>query len=494
MTGKVILAGAGPGDPGLITLKAKYALERADTVLYDYLAHPNLLKYCKPTAELINVGKRKGHHSQTQNNINALMVKFASEGKVVVRLKGGDPCVFGRIGEEMECLTEHHIPFEIIPGVTSAIAVPAYAGIPITQRELSRSFAVVTASAQEGDDVGDIHIPNAETLIFLMPVTQLDLIAQRVIKEISHFSTDTPAALIYKGTTASQKTILGTLGTIVALKDQHQLTPPAILVVGKVAGLTRKFNWTETLPLFGKRIVLLRTAGQGQEWVNPLSELGAEVIQLPMIEIVPNQQILTQIHPKEIDRFSLVVFTSPNGVKQWMTTLFENGYDARTLAKQKIAAIGSKTAALLKEFGIIPDILPEDFSQEGLLDTLPVIMAGETILIATAAGARETLPKELIQRGATVEVWKLYDTKMPDIISNQEINNGDWIIFTSSSTVTHFFESKLYNSQPITAFCIGKSTEETLKQHYQGPIIVSPKATIEATISVLLNHAGEEKK
>ncbi len=494
MMGKVTLAGAGPGDPLLITLKAMLALEKADVVLYDYLAHPNLLNYCRPDAELINVGKRKGHHSETQDTINNLMVKLANQGKRVVRLKGGDPCVFGRVGEEMEYLTQHNIPFEIIPGVTSAIAVPAYAGIPITQRELSRSFAVVTASVQDGQSTEDIRIPNAETLIFLMPVTDLVVIVQRVLSEIPHFIPNTPAALIYRGTTARQKTLLGTLDTILAIRDQFNLPPPAILVIGEVAKLTQRFNWTENLPLFGKRIVLLRTADQGQEWLNPLSELGAEVIQLPMIEIIPNDDILEKINSAAIAHFSMIIFTSPNSVKQWMTALFKNGGDTRALAHRKIAAIGPKTAALLKNYGIIPDIIPDEFSQEGLLQVLPNTLSQETILIPTAAGARETFPDQLKTRGATVEVWKLYHTQLPKTISDQQINEGDWVIFTSSSTVTHFFESQVWNHQQITAFCIGKSTLSTLQNYFQGDIVMSPKATIDDMMAVLLNYAKEQGK
>ena len=490
MRGRVTFAGAGPGDPGLITIKAKVALENADAVLYDYLAHPNLLTNCKSSAELINVGKRKGYHSQTQEAINELMVKLAQQGKHIVRLKGGDPCVFGRIGEEMECLTHHNIPFDIIPGVTSAIAVPAYAGIPITQRDVSRSFAVITATPQDGESTENIHIPNAETLVFLMPVTQLEILVKRIVVEIDHFTPDTPAALIYRGTTSSQKTLLGTLTTIVDLKNQHHLNPPAILVVGEVAKLTQKYNWTENLPLFGKRVILLRTAEQAQDWITPLSELGAEVVQLPMIEIIPQQNADKQITKAGIQKFSWLIFTSTNGVKQWMAALFKNQEDVRALAHLKIAVIGTKTASVLKDYGLVPDIIPQEFSQEGLLDTLPSDLSGQTFLIATAAGARDVLPTQLKTRGATVEVWHLYTTKMPTILSTQEIKDGDIVIFTSSSTVTHFFESRVWNQQVITAICIGKTTEATLKEVYQGKIAVSPKSTINDTINVLLNTAG----
>lgn len=484
--GKVYLVGAGPGDPELLTLKAKRLLVSADVVLYDYLAHPNLLLYCKKDALLINVGKRKGHHSKKQQEINTLLVDYAKHHKIVVRLKGGDPCVFGRVGEEMATLKENGIVFEIVPGITSAIAVPAYAGIPVTHRNYSRSFAVVTASPQEGDSVESIHIPNADTLIFLMPVTNSGIIAKRLLSEIPAFNADTPAVFIHRGTTAKQKVYQATLGTIEDVVKKENIQPPSLLLVGKVAALSKTFNWTEELPLFGQRIILLRSIVQGQDWAMQLQVLGAEAIQVPMIETIENTHLTAHIYADSLLPFTHLIFTSPNAVRITMQAIKNNHQDARILFGKTIICVGKKTADVLEEFGVLSDNIPDTFDQEGILSMLPKDLSQASILLPTSSIARDVLPNELKARGAEVSVWPVYDT-VATSQNNVEIQDGDWVVFTSSSTADNFFKSALWKNQEIKVFSLGSVTNREIQKHWHGEVITAETSSFDAVCESMLN-------
>lgn len=487
--GNVYLVGAGPGDPRLLTLRAKTLLEKADVVLYDYLAHPNCLNYCKKNAELISVGKRKGAHSATQNEINQLLVSFAKQNKTIVRLKGGDPQVFGRIGEEIEELNKHHIPFEIVPGVSSASAVPAYAGIPLTHRNLARSVAFVTGTLKTGDGIDDIHIPHAETLIFLMSVTHLEWIVERLTtpqpSKSPRFDIDTPASLIYKGTTSSQQKVVGTLANIVALRDEHHVSHPSILVVGKVAELSHTFDWYSKLPLFGKRIINLRTLKQGQILSEKLMDLGAEVIEYPMITIDPIMNEQKIISKAFLAPFTKIIFTSANGVEQFMMSLLNNGCDGRDLANKTILCVGPKTASALKSFGIIADNTANNYSQEGLLEMLPSNSKQDTILLPTAKKARPFLEEELKKRGSNVHKLALYDTVATTTSKPITACDNDIVVFTSSSIAEFFFESTLYKNQNIKAICIGTETEKTVKRHLNTNIYTAQSQTEDAIIQCI---------
>lgn len=489
--GKVYLVGAGPGAPDLITLRAVRILERADVVLYDYLVHPNLLYHCPETAERICVGKKKGHHSKTQQDINQLMAAFAAEGKKVVRLKGGDPCIFGRGGEEMEFLKTRGVAYEIVPGVTSAIAVPSYAGIPLTHRDLSRSVAFVTGTLKRGKSAENIPIPEADTLVFLMALTHLQPLVKR-LKTFRHFSGSTPVALIYKGTWAEQKTIPGTLDTIAAIQETHRLGTPALLVVGNVAGLADQLGWVHTLPLFGKRVIILRAVHQAQPLITELSLLGAEAIALPLLSFEPNERAQKRVTPNFLKKFTVLIFTSANGVDAFFNALFTKG-DARTLTGKRIVAIGPKTAEALKSYGIRADAMPPVYDAAAITKLFKKTLKQETVLIPTAEGARQALPAALRSRGAKVTVLRMYKTLCPPL-REIPLSGGDYVVFTSPSTVTHFFKSGIYNGQDIVPFCIGRVTADEAKKYLAGPLTIAADSTAESLINAILNNANGDSK
>lgn len=474
---QVYLVGAGPGDPELVTMKAVRVLAEAEVVLYDFLVHPNLLQYCHPEAKLVCVGKRKGFHSKKQTQIHQLILKYIRQNKCVVRLKGGDPLVFGRGGEEMMFLAKHQIRYEVIPGVSSALAVPAYAGIPLTHRDWAQSVAFVTGHVQDGTD---LDIPEADTLVFLMGVTTLPKVVTHLMG-MKKFSAQTPTALIYRGTTADQRLVLGNLGNIVEKKEREGVSPPALLVVGEVVTLASQLGWRHTLPLSGMRVVLLRAQGQNTEWIQSLSALGAEVVALPLIQTVPNQPALNRIQASFLKRFTSLVFTSPNGVFYFMEALLKNGLDARCLAQKRLIAIGPKTAKTLKQYGLLADSLPADQVAEGILSLFEQ-RKGDTILLAVAQGARDVLAEGL-KKAHKVTVLPLYKTK-PTSLIQFPLKDGDRVVFTSSSTATHFFEHPLYQGQAIQAFCLGRITAQTVKQ-YLPQVWTAPEPTLEAIMKGL---------
>ncbi|RAP29498.1 uroporphyrinogen-III C-methyltransferase [Candidatus Marinamargulisbacteria bacterium SCGC AG-414-C22] len=482
--GKVFLVGAGPGDPDLITIKGKQILEKADVVLYDYLAHPNLLKYCTSSTQCHCVGKRKGKHSEKQSTINTLLLEHALAGKTVVRLKGGDPLIFGRGGEELAQLAKHNIPFEIIPGITSAIAVPAYAGIPLTHRELSRSVAFVTGTLKKGKT--QLDIPVADTLVFLMAVTNINDIVKNILR-CSRFTKTTPAAVIYHGTLAEQRTIKGTLATIVAQTEQSPLESPAMLVVGEVVNLSDTFQWKQKLPLSGKRFIICRTKEKAQEYASTLSEYGAEALIMPLIKIVPNKAEQQKITQSLLRPITTIIFTSSNGVSCFFESMHQKKLDARVLAQKKIIAVGPATAEACKKHGVIPDIIPQQHDAEGILAELSVKLPNEHILLPIATKARDILEKELTKRQASVQRIHLYDTQQP-LVEAVPIYHNDYVIFTSTSTVDHFFNSGIYQNQSITALSIGAITTNALRAVFKGDILTAKTPTLAGLLDVLKEH------
>lgn len=496
--GKVYLVGAGPGDPGLITVKGIKALNKAEVVVYDYLANPKLLSHVPPEAERIYVGKKGGCHTLSQEGINRLLVKKALEGKTVVRLKGGDPFIFGRGGEEIEALLAEDIPFEVIPGITSAFAVPAYAGIPVTHREYTSTLALITGHEAEGKEDSAIDweaLARIGTLIFLMGMKNLPRICENLLQ--NGRSPDTPVAVIQWGTTPRQRMAEGTLSNIVERVKEAGLSAPAIILVGEVARLREKFRWFETKPLFGKKVVVTRTREQASQLVEALEEAGAECIEIPTIKIVTPESFepLDQAI-QGIETFDWVIFTSQNAVKYFGERLRALGRDARSLYRTKLAVIGTATAASLAEMGLKADLIPSEFRAEGLIAAFEKMeIAGKKILLPRAEEAREILPKKLRDFGAEVKVVPAYRTVLPEESREallSALKEGvDLITFTSSSTAKNLFklleghESLL---EGVVLASIGPITSETLRKLGHPPQIEAREYTIPGLVSAILDY------
>ena len=503
MSGKVYLIGAGPGDPGLFTLRGVKVLQQADVVVYDYLANPRLLSYVKPGAELIYVGKKGGEADPTsQEKIGRLLIEKALSGKVVARLKGGDPFIFGRGGEEGEELFQAGIPFEVVPGVTSAIAVPAYAGIPLTHRDYASTVAFLTG--HEDPSKEDSTIPwekvatGIDTLVFLMGVGNLSRIVERLVTHGR--AIDTPAAVIQWGTKPEQETVIGTLDTIVGLVEERGLGPPAILVVGDVVRLRERLSWFERRPLLGKRILVTRAREQARDFVELLEAQGAEVVQFPLIEFTPPETWAPLDKAiKRLETYRWVIFTSANGVAAFFLRLRALRQDARRLGVAKICAIGPATAEALERHSIIPNVVPKEFQAEGIIEAFKQYDLREArILLPRAEAARDLLPKELEELGATVEVVPAYRTVRAD--ADQEMlkqllqdRKIDLITFTSSSTVTAFME--LLGTEDLKArlegvriACIGPITATTA-EGFGVTVDIQPKQyTIPALAEAVLHY------
>ena len=498
--GKVYLVGAGPGDPGLITLKAAQCLSRAEVVVYDFLANPALLVHAA-AAERIYVGKQGSDHALEQAEINALLVRFAREGRLVVRLKGGDPFIFGRGGEEAEALAEAGVRFEIVPGVTSAVAAPAYAGIPLTHRDLTSSVGFVTGhedptKPESSLDWGRLAT-GLGTLVFLMGVHRLDRIAASLVA--AGRAPTTPAAIIRWGTTPDQVTVVGTLADIATKARESGLTPPAVLVVGEVVSLRERLNWFETLPLFGRTICVTRTREQAGALSQALADLGARVIECPTIRLAPPNDWAPV--DKAMDRLAdaaWLVLTSPNGVDFLMGRLRERGLDARRLAPVKLAAIGPATAERLSAHGLQADLVPEEYVAEGLAQALAAAgVSGRRVLLARAAGARPVLPQALSAAGALVEEVVLYQTLIPEglppeaktLLAEQ---TPDLVTFTSSSTVTHFIElarrHHLGHLLAAQAACIGPITGRTARQAGLNVMVEADVYTVPGLVAAIQAH------
>ncbi len=444
--GKVYLIGAGPGDPDLITLKGAACIAGADVVVYDYLASPALLRLAGKDAQLIYVGKKGGDHTLSQEGINQLIVEKAASGLHVARLKGGDPFIFGRGGEEAEILAEAGIGFEIVPGVTSAVAAPAYAGIPLTHREHTATLAFVTGHEDPTKPESNIDwaaLSKIGTQVYLMGVKNLPKIVARLLA--CEMDPETPVALVRWGTTAQQQTVTGTLADIVERAAAAGLKAPAIIVVGGVVGLRQKLAWFEKRPLLGKQIVVTRAREQASTLVKTLADLGADVLECPTIEVTP---------PKDwgpldaaIDRigsYRWVVFTSVNGVGFFFSRLFEKGLDARALGGARICAIGPATAERLRTFGLRTDILPDSYRAESIVAAFgKEDVGGCRILLPRAEKARPILPVELTRMGAEVDEVTAYRTRAVEaaqglLLESLEQGSVDMVTFTSSSTVTNF--------------------------------------------------------
>lgn len=474
MAGRVYLVGAGPGDPGLLTLKGKAVLERADCVIYDFLANEELLSYTPAACEKIYAGKRSGRHAFSQEQINRLLVERASRGETVVRLKGGDPFIFGRGGEEAAALAEAGILFEIVPGVSSAYAVPAYAGIPVTHRDWSSSVSLVSirgGSAQPGvEAVAASDLPKTDTLVILMGARKLDEIVGLLLSQGR--SPATPIAVIRWGTLPYQETVIGALADI--RSKARDLAPPAVAVIGEVVNLRARLQWYERLPLFGKRIVITRPRDQARGLKEALAERGAQPVELPLIEIRdPESWEALDSSIRRIGEYDFLLVTSVNGVRNFVARLAACGKDARALRGLDIGAIGPATAAEFARSGIRVDFVPLEYQAEGLLEVLGRRdLNGKSFLIPRARVARDLVPRALAAHGARVDVVEAYYTEMPGLKA-EEISGllnpvPDVLTFTSSSTALSF--SKLPLSPQLRRglgsakfASIGPVTSETLR-------------------------------
>jgi len=450
---KVYLVGAGPGDPGLITLKGRQALERADCVLYDHLASERLLDYAPPKAERIYVGKKRAKHEMSQEEISALMVERAQRGLTVVRLKGGDPFIFGRGGEEIEALAAAGVPFEIVPGVTTPLGLAAYTGVPLTHRDHTSAVTFVTGHRVDAIDWGKVGA--SETVVLFMGLVNFAAIAQEMIKHGR--SADTPAMAVRWATRPDQQTVVGTLSTLPSLIVERGLRPPATIVIGEVVALRDRFNWFEKLPLFGKKIVVTRDHRQAAELAGPLSELGAEAILLPAIEIREPEDHSALDHAiARLRTYDWLIFTSVNGVRYFMERLDRSARDLRALSSVKICAIGPATRAAVEALHLKVDLMPQEYVAESLVAAFTdEHLNGRRILLPRAAVARDLVPKELERRGASVEVVEAYRTVAPAGLAEHAAEvfarKPDWITFGSSSAVKNL----VHSAGPVALHDIG---------------------------------------
>jgi uroporphyrinogen III methyltransferase/synthase len=505
--GKVYLVGAGPGDPNLITLRGKFLLERAEVVVYDYLANKKLLQHVPPAAELVYVGKKGGGlHAASQEEINQLLVDYGLAGKRVVRLKGGDPFIFGRGGEEIEELVKAGIDFEVVPGVTSATAAATYAGIPITHRNCTASVAFITGHEAAGKEQSDVAwdklATGAGTLVIYMGIKNLPNISKKLID--NGRSPDTPVAVVRWASTPQQRSVVGTLATISEVVQAAKIAPPALIIVGEVVKLRESIDWFERRPLFGKRIIVTRTREQASELVSKLEEYGAECLEYPTIHIEPTEDFSALDQAlAELRRFDWILFTSLNAVTYFFKRLHEKGLDSRALAGCKIGVVGTATADELARHGIRADLIPAKFTGEGLAQALIAAdgIAGKRILLPRALKAAEILPDLLEQARASVTIAPVYQNVPPQGRKDElraELSSGsiDLITFTSSSTVTNFLAMldvqdadelrTLLGRTEIAA--IGPVTAETVREHGLTVTVQPERHTIAALAEAVVAH------
>ncbi|GAB6991420.1 uroporphyrinogen-III C-methyltransferase [Paenibacillus pini] len=506
MAGKVYLVGAGPGHAKLITVKGLECLRKADVVVYDRLAGPQLLKAMKPGAEKIYVGKLPDRHTMKQEDINQLLVDLALQGNIVVRLKGGDPTIFGRVGEEAGLLKKNGIPYEMVPGITSAIGVPAYAGIPVTHREHASSLSIITG--HESPDKLDHMIQwdkvtNATgTLIFMMGVSNIGYISEQLLRHGRR--SDTPVALVRWGTRAEQETLIGTLADIEQKVKDAGFQPPAVIVVGEVVLQRELLKWAEYLPLFGRRILVTRARSQASDLADRIDELGGEPYEFPVIETImpPAGSDAAKGITKalsHLNTYEWVFFTSVNGVEYFFRHLQEQGQDVRSLYQAQIAAVGPATAHALQERGIIPVELPGRFQAEGLIETLgEKLLPGQHVLLPRGDLARTWLPQKLREMGLHVTEADTYQTVVTgeddqDLMTLLEEGGIHAVTFTSSSTVMNLLTilKRMGAEEPLQLLanseivCIGEVTAETARKAGLRVGIVAEEATIESMVQAL---------
>jgi len=493
---KVYLVGAGPGDPGLLTIKGMECIRKANVVVYDRLVHPSILKYVPSDAEMIYVGKISSDHTMRQEEINQLLVDKAMEDKIVVRLKGGDPFIFGRGGEEAEVLVANGIKFEIVPGISSAVAVPAYAGIPVTHRGLCSTLGIITGHEDPGKTTSSIKwdkiSTGIDTLVFLMGVENLSNIVANLINNGRDPSS--PIALVRWGTRAEQETISGTLANIVDKVRLQGFKSPAVTVVGDVVNLREKLRWFDNRPLSGLKILVTRSREQSSTLSDILREYGAEPIEFPVIKISPPEDYIELDRSLEsIENYDWILFASANAVLSTIKRLQQLGGDVRWLKGPKIGAIGPKTSEALETLGIKVDFTPTVFMAETMIQEFPENLSGKKILLPRAKEGREIIIEKITEKGAIIDVVTAYQTQIEDsdatsiqgLLRDKEI---DIITFTSSSTVRNFVQLiGNYKQEPDgpKIACIGPITAQTATEYGMIPDIIAAENTIESLASVI---------
>ncbi len=495
--GIVYLIGAGPGDPGLITQKALNILSTADCVIYDYLSNKAFVE--KLACEKIYVGKKGSDHTLPQEEINQLIIKKAKEGKTIVRLKGGDPFIFGRGGEEAEELLDAGIRFSVVPGISSFYSVPAYAGIPLTHRDYANSFEVITGHRRDDSPEEEINLPeysDQKTFVFLMGMKNLKHISSALISQ-KGFPKDLPAGIVSWGTTPDQQAVTGTLSDIYEKAEKSGIGAPAVIIIGRVVQLRNKLRWFDNTPLFGRKIVVTRTRQQASVLSERLADLGAKVIEFPTIEIKRKNDLSELIKAiNNIQQYHWIIFTSQNAVNIFFDTMKNNNKDSRTLYNSKIAAIGPATSAELSRYFITPDIVPPEYVAEEIINQLKETgIEGKSVLLPCAAEARLTLKEGLTELGANVDRLHIYDTIIPEDIPAHLIKDAqtaDMITFTSSSTVKNFF--RIVQDTEAKIACIGPITADTAGNLGHSPDIVASEYTINGLVEAIEKYYTGDNK
>ena len=505
--GTVYLVGAGPGDPGLLTRRGAELIGRAEVLAYDALCNRSLLKLAPESAEIIYAGKRAADHAIPQGELNQLLVQKALEGKTVVRLKGGDPFVFGRGGEEAQELAEAGVPFEIVPGISSSVAAPAYAGIPVTHRDYCSSYTVITGHERpEKDGESSINwkqlAESNGTKVILMGVERLRGIAERLME--NGLNSETPVGMVRWGTTGQQETLIGELGTIAELVEQNDFKSPAVTIVGGVVDLREQLNWFERRPLFGRRVVVTRTRTQASALGARLSELGADVLEIPTIKIVePDNLEALRDGLLGLGSYQWLVFTSPNGVDRFFYYFFKGFDDLRDLGGCRIAAVGPATAAKLKGLHLKIDLMPDCYTAEGVAaafrDSEEYSIENENVALLRAQVANPELPRELESFGAIVDDVPVYKTVQETedrngAVARLQEEGADWITFTSSSTVDHFDARfglvETLEKHGARVISIGPETTKSLKKLGVEPAVEAQPHTIDGMVEALVSAVG----
>lgn len=505
MTGMVYLIGAGPGDYKLITVKGRECIEKADVIVYDYLADEHLLRWARPDAELIYAGKQCKHHTLHQYEINELLVKFGKAGKIVARLKGGDPLIFGRGGEEALELAKAGVPFEFVPGVTSGISAPAYAGIPVTQRAMATSFAIVTGHEDPTKNESGINWQGlataVDTISFVMGVGNLPVISQKLMEYGR--PKDTPVAVIRWGTKPIQETLISTLEHVAEDVKKAGIKPPSIITVGNVVNLRESLRWFDNKPLFGKTIMVTRARAKASVLSEQLEALGANVIEAAAIktQALPlegkTEDVLLKAHS-----FKTVIFTSAEGVRYFFQALQTMGKDSRVLGQAKLCAIGSATAKALHAKGLLADIVPADYKGESVVKALqPVLKEGDKVLLIQPKVARQVIYNGLTEGGIDVTVARLYETLVDESQATTlqealQTDTVDYITFTSSSTVTNTLKLLGPNGKELLkkakVACIGPITAATCVEQGIEPDLIGDTFTIPAMVAMIQADATKD--
>lgn len=504
--GTVYLVGAGPGDPGLLTLRGKALIQKCDTLVYDYLVHPVVLSFPRKDCEQIYVGKKAGNHSKSQEAIQALLVEKASEGKCVVRLKGGDPYLFGRGSEEASFLKAQGIAFEVVPGITAAVGAAAYSGTPLTQRNTSSTLVMVTGHedpAKPETLVDWDNLPKSNvTLCIYMGVSRLNAIVDRLEK--AGYAESMPVVCVEWATLGRQRICRGILGTICSVAEDFGLKAPSIIIIGENAGMGDELSWFESKPLQGRRLVVTRSQGQASELSEQLELLGAEVIGLPLISIEKNVDEQTSADVfAEIASYDWLVFSSPNGVRYFFEAFFEKFEDIRSLGFIRIAAVGKSTAKEIKKFYVTTDLIPDEANADSLADALVATdsLDSSKVLLVSGNLGRDVLTRKLEEARAIVDRFEVYRTEATDLSENATAKlfreqGADAILFTSSSGVKSFVDQAKdlvleKGAVRPKAISIGPITSASMVQQGMPMNFQAKEASLEGLVKTVVENFGK---